>query len=538
MILAVDGAVTVAIRDLQVRFPSGHYPPGTPPVEGILAVRNPTVTIERVLVQEIHDATVSGAQVGQCIRAGRFVSPNSFPGGTLTVRDSTVRYCQKTGILCNEAGTVCTLENNLIELGGLGDANPPNPPRTQTVLAPNGIQFGFGARGTIRNNTVRRFQCELPSPQCGGNLGTDQFASCGILLYLNGAATALLANTVETSDDGLCSYPAAPGSPLDLRDNVVRNNRWRSMITAWGTSELRGNQLLGAQHGILLLGYGGCDATRVRLNPPATPATANRIDGASVNGIWLRSFAGNAGGACPTPSQPGPPAAFITGRANRIVNNAVAGLDNQPDEGDADLPCNWWGSAQGPGLGGANPALTSPGDVVSPHAVNDVDFACPAGGPTITVNASKTGPATVTPGVPFTWTLTVGNAGPADGSGTTVSDPVPAGISSFSWTCSAAGGALCPAASGTGAINVTIAVFPPGGSLTFTITAVLAPGFAFARNEATIDPRPAVPGSQVVVVSSVVGLAPRAIPAAGAIALLGLAGLVMLAAALARPGRA
>lgn len=521
VILAVDGPVTVSIRDLQVRFPSAQYPPtSTAPVEGILTIRNPTVLIERVLVQEIHDATVSGTQAGNCIRAGRFVSPISYPGGTITLRDSELRFCQKTGIVCNEAGTICTIENSLIRDGGLGEQNPPNPPRTQTVIAPNGIQFGFGARGTIRNNTIRRFQCELASPTCGPSIDSDSFFGCGILLYLSAAPTQVLGNLIETSDGGLCSYPDVGGSPVDVRNNTFQTNRWRNALVFPGITEFRGNTLIGANEGLLVYGAQNCAHAQALLNPATLPADANTIQSASVVGIWLRTFTGSLGGTC---APPGPIAgeAQVSGSANRFVGNVV-GLDNQPDEGLAQLPCNWWGSAQGPGLGGANPALTSPGDVVSPHAINDTDFACPATGPLITINASKTGPATVTPGVPFTWTLTVTNAGPADGSGTTISDPVPTGITSFSWTCAASGGAVCPAASGIGAIAHTVSVFPPGGSLTYTITAVLGSGSAFVRNEATIDPRPAVPGSTVVVVSAVAGIPPRAVPFLGLLSLLAL----------------
>jgi uncharacterized repeat protein (TIGR01451 family) len=59
----------------------------------------------------------------------------------------------------------------------------------------------------------------------------------------------------------------------------------------------------------------------------------------------------------------------------------------------------------------------------------------------------------------------------------TITDPMPAGISFGNWTCTASGGASCPAASGTGAINAS-AVLPAGaaaagGLLTYTITATL-----------------------------------------------------------------
>ncbi|MEN5182191.1 hypothetical protein ABE501_20825, partial [Comamonas testosteroni] len=57
--------------------------------------------------------------------------------------------------------------------------------------------------------------------------------------------------------------------------------------------------------------------------------------------------------------------------------------------------------------------------------------------------------------------------------GTTVSDPMPAGITAQSWSCAAAGGATCTA-SGTGAVTDTIAAFPAGATVTYTITATVS----------------------------------------------------------------
>jgi uncharacterized repeat protein (TIGR01451 family) len=54
--------------------------------------------------------------------------------------------------------------------------------------------------------------------------------------------------------------------------------------------------------------------------------------------------------------------------------------------------------------------------------------------------------------------------------GATLTFPLPAGISSANWTCTAAGGASCPAASGSGAINAVVNL-PSGGSLTYSIVA-------------------------------------------------------------------
>ncbi len=71
------------------------------------------------------------------------------------------------------------------------------------------------------------------------------------------------------------------------------------------------------------------------------------------------------------------------------------------------------------------------------------------------------------------YTITVANVGTVDVTSLTISDPIPAGVASFSWTCAGSGGGVCANDSGTGAINELIASFPVGGVLTYTVTAQL-----------------------------------------------------------------
>jgi hypothetical protein len=52
-----------------------------------------------------------------------------------------------------------------------------------------------------------------------------------------------------------------------------------------------------------------------------------------------------------------------------------------------------------------------------------------------------------------------------------ITDPMPAGITAFAWTCAASGGASCPNASGTGGIQETVPTFPAGGELVYTVVA-------------------------------------------------------------------
>ncbi len=83
--------------------------------------------------------------------------------------------------------------------------------------------------------------------------------------------------------------------------------------------------------------------------------------------------------------------------------------------------------------------------------------------------------AYVTWGQAITYTATVTNAGPDAVTGATISNPVPTNLTGVTWTCTATGGATCPAASGNGAITAT-ANIPSGGKLTYTINGTVVTG--------------------------------------------------------------
>lgn len=97
--------------------------------------------------------------------------------------------------------------------------------------------------------------------------------------------------------------------------------------------------------------------------------------------------------------------------------------------------------------------------------------------------------ATLEPGGLVVYTISVANDGDAIATGVEVSDPLPAGIVAFAWTCSASGGVSCPNAAGTGAISEMVPAFPVGGLLVYSVTATLSddpPGSVV--NTATVTP--------------------------------------------------
>jgi eukaryotic-like serine/threonine-protein kinase len=88
-------------------------------------------------------------------------------------------------------------------------------------------------------------------------------------------------------------------------------------------------------------------------------------------------------------------------------------------------------------------------------------------------NVSPTNPG---PGATVTYTITITNNGPSVADGAVVNETIN-NLSNVDWTCSASGGASCPASgSGNGALtNVTIKVPAGGGSVVFKVTGTAPP---------------------------------------------------------------
>jgi uncharacterized repeat protein (TIGR01451 family) len=125
--------------------------------------------------------------------------------------------------------------------------------------------------------------------------------------------------------------------------------------------------------------------------------------------------------------------------------------------------------------------------IVNTASVSDTDIVCAEDGSQQPCFATVANPpvpivsiakSTLTPVLMPTGTaifeVVVRNAGVVDADGSTVTDPVPAGLTGFdAWTCEAEGSAVCPNDSGSGALNETIATFPAGSLLRWTITATV-----------------------------------------------------------------
>lgn len=119
---------------------------------------------------------------------------------------------------------------------------------------------------------------------------------------------------------------------------------------------------------------------------------------------------------------------------------------------------------------------------------------------TITNNLNGAAP---TPGGNVQYTVTYSNlSANTPVNAASISDSIPPAIppQNVSWTCTAQGGAVCPAASGTGSIPPTQVNFPPGSSMVFIVDVPVPAGrmglFNYSASiQAPLDINDPVPGN-------------------------------------------
>lgn len=90
---------------------------------------------------------------------------------------------------------------------------------------------------------------------------------------------------------------------------------------------------------------------------------------------------------------------------------------------------------------------------------------------TLTKTANQT---SLDPGGSVRYDVVVANNGNVDASNFQLSDVIPAGLDSFTWSCSATGQAGCSSSTGTGDIDEYVEYLPVGASITYVVDAVVS----------------------------------------------------------------
>jgi uncharacterized repeat protein (TIGR01451 family) len=113
--------------------------------------------------------------------------------------------------------------------------------------------------------------------------------------------------------------------------------------------------------------------------------------------------------------------------------------------------------------------------------------------PTADLSVTKTdGVTSVFANGATAYTIVVSNAGPSAANNAVVADPATAGLLLLSVTCSAAGGAVCPASLTTSTFQTgaTIPTFPVGSALTFTANNAITATSGTVTNTVTVTAPP------------------------------------------------
>ncbi len=216
-------------------------------------------TVEDTTIMNLYQASPSLYGCQDSAGAGIYVETPASGLSAVTVYDNTVTNYQKGGIVCNFAGSSCTITGNTVS---------PLPAAT-AANAPNGIQIGYGATGTVSGNTVSGNVCTIPT--ClSSNMITSAGPSVGILLYETSGTVPISGNTVTGNDAGIfLVYDTGTVNPAS---NVISDSTYVGVVVYDESQTVAGNTFSGNPVGIEAVS-----------DNPALPATAF-VSGNSFSG--------------------------------------------------------------------------------------------------------------------------------------------------------------------------------------------------------------------------------------------------------------
>ncbi len=229
----------------------------------------------------IRNNPLDGMQSG----AGFYALNEDASPHTITVTGNDVHDYQKGGIVLNGNNLTGDAENNTVTGAG-----------PTTLIAMNGIQFGFGAGGLAKNNTVTG---NAWTGTYGGSNDplTDPASdgAAGILVYATGTGVEISGNTLTGNQFGIGSV----GAPsLNIHNNTITGlehtgNAYPVGVAIWSgdgsaadvatSATVANNTIDTHDHGLLIL-----DHTAGAPSPSATASgnsfTHNHVQVASTEG--------------------------------------------------------------------------------------------------------------------------------------------------------------------------------------------------------------------------------------------------------------
>jgi uncharacterized repeat protein (TIGR01451 family) len=291
---------------------------------------------------------------------------------------------------------------------------------------------------------------------CGTASGTGNLAA-NVSLAPSGTATFTLVATLAQSATGTLTNTATVGVPPGVTDPNPANNTATDTDTLTPRADLAVTKTDGTTTAV----PGGTTTYTVvfsNVGPSAVSAApvADTLPAAVASATW--TCVASAGSSCGTASGAG------------SIGDAVSLLAG----GTATYTIVASLSASATGTLVNTATIAAPAGVTDPNPANNSATDTDTLVPTADLSVTKTdGVTTAIPGTTTTYTIAVSNAGPSAVTGAPVTDPLPAAVTSATWTCAATAGSSCGAASGTGSL-ATSASLLAGGSATYTVVASLS----------------------------------------------------------------
>jgi nitrous oxidase accessory protein NosD len=251
-------AAAIVVKNTTAANVNGFYIDGSangitgcaPRLIGIL-VQDASATIRHNAVRHFRlGSTLNGCQSGNGIE----VETTSGGSSDVGVHSNSVDDYQKNGITANETGSSVTILSNYV--AGIGPT---------TGAAQNGIQVGFGATGTIEQNTVENnvwSPCVSVSDCTATGTGILVFDSDNIQvvqnnvgtnqvgIFTNGTNTLISGNTIFNSLilDGV----AVAGDRTKILSNEIVQSDQAAVDLQGNGNSVMTNEFLGAAFGILI----------------------------------------------------------------------------------------------------------------------------------------------------------------------------------------------------------------------------------------------------------------------------------------------
>ena len=282
-IILVQNATGVTIDGLIVDGSKNGLTECSPFLVGIL-FQNASGSITHNAVRSIATPPVSGCQDGDAIVA----QSSSGQSATVEIAFNSVHDYQKNGITGNETGTTVTIHHNTVT-----ESAPANG------AAPNGVQIGFGATGTITANNVSG---NVWAPCVSINNCTA--AGSGILIFESNSVT-IQNNDVGTNQVGLF----VEGDGTTIHNNDVFNSLVLYGIAVTGNdSAITGNSITHSdQDAIVIDGNNGTIRNNKIADALVGVFTVNGSSGNSITGnTFFDTITTTTDPASPIAVTPGP----------------------------------------------------------------------------------------------------------------------------------------------------------------------------------------------------------------------------------------